>query len=331
MISVVVPVYNVAKYLRRCIDSVRAQTYTDWEMICINDGSTDKSSEILSEYLEKDSRIRVINKQNEGVSAARNDGVAAARGDWILFLDSDDFIHPQTLEITHRIAAKAGVDIVSFRHDARMHRRVRAGMLVGIRIAPSVRQKNYDVERVKYKTTGNLIKYTTERNHSFGRWRVRHCYPVMHLYRRALISNIGFDTDIKITEDFPWWTRVIFAHPRAAITRLPLFYYVPHWSSALNSAHAQRMYENVGMSIMRSYSVAADAATPHEMRRWQREFLWPFIITCVRAVRRAGDEIDKSGAATRLACMEKMGCFDNPSGFRARKYRRWIRRFIADS
>ncbi len=328
MISVVVPVYNVAKYLRRCIDSVRAQTYTDWELICINDGSTDKSAEILNEYGALDARIRIINKKNEGVSAARNDGIAAARGEWILFLDSDDYIHPQTLEITHHIANSVNADIVSFRHDIRMHRRVRAGMRVGIRISSNVRQKTYDISRIKYKVTDNLIKYATERNHSMGRWRVRHCYPVMHLYRRNLISNIAFDTDIRITEDFPWWTRVIFSHPRAAITRLPLYYYVPHWSSALNNAHAQRLYENVGMSIARSYEAAAAVARPGEMRRWQREFLWPFIITCVRAVRRAGDEINRQSAVDRLQHMEKMGCFDNPSGYRARKYRRWIRGFI---
>lgn len=330
MISVVVPVYNVAKYLRRCIDSVIAQTYTDWEIVCINDGSTDNSLAVLTEYATRDGRIRIINKANAGVSAARNDGVAAARGEYILFLDADDFIHPQTLEITHHIAAQTNADIVSFRHDVHMHRRIMAGMRVGIRIAPKPRMKTYAASRVKFKITDNLIKFATERNHSMGRWRIRHCYPVMHLYRRAMIAGIKFDTDIRITEDFPFWTRVLFMHPRAAITRLPLYYYVPHWTSALNSAHAQRLYENVGMAIMRSYGVASRVASPREMRRWQREFLWPFIFTCARAVRRAGDAVDRNKAVQSLREMDGMGCFDNPSGMRARKYRRWIRRFIYD-
>jgi len=328
MISVVVPVYNVAKYLRRCIDSVLAQTCGDWEMVCVNDGSTDASRDILREYASRDSRIRIIDKQNAGVSAARNDGVAAARGEYVLFLDSDDFIHPQTLEITRHIAQETNADIVSFRHDVRMYRKIRAGMRVGIRMSPNAVFKKYRATRVKYKCTGNLIKYATERNHSFGRWRIRHCYPVMHLYRRALIADVPFDTDIKITEDFPFWTRVLFKRPRVVITRLPLYYYVPHWSSALNSAHAQRLYENVGMAIMRSYDVANEVASPREMRRWQREFLWPFIFTCVRAIRRAGDRPDMSTAVLRLREMDKKGCFDNPPNMRARKYRRWIRRFI---
>ncbi|MDE5615507.1 MAG: glycosyltransferase [Alphaproteobacteria bacterium] len=329
MISVVIPVYNVSKYLRRCIDSVCAQTYTDWEIVCVNDGSRDNSLAILEEYAARDARIRIINKENAGVSAARNDGVAAARGEYVLFVDGDDFIHPQTLEITHALAMRANADIVSFRHDIGMYRRIQAGMRVGIRVAPKPRARCYDAARVKFKITDNLLKYATERNHSMGLWRIRHCYPVMHLYRRELIADIKFDTDIRITEDFPFWTRVLFAHPRAVITRLPLYYYVPHWTSALNSAHAQRLFENVGMAIVRSYRVVQQTAKPSEMRRWQREFLWPFIFTCTRAIRRAGDAVDVGGAVKRLREMDGMGCFDNPANMRARKYRRWIRRFIS--
>jgi len=329
MISVIVPIYNVSKYLRRCIDSVLAQTYGEWELICINDGSTDASAKILGEYAARDSRIRVITKENAGVSAARNDGLAAARGDYVLFLDGDDFIHPQMLEITHHIAQKTGVDIVSFRHDIGMHRRVRAGMSVGIRVPATVRAKNYEVGRVKYKCTKNLLKYTTERNHSIGRWKIRHCYPVMHLYKKSLVDGLAFDTDIKIAEDFPWWTRVIFSRPRAAITRLPLYYYVPHWTSALNSARAAQLHENVAMAIMRSYCVVRTVASASEMRMWQKEFLWPFIFTCARAIRNAGDDIDLAKAGDRMTEMARIGCFDNPPNLRARKYRRKIRRFMA--
>ncbi len=328
MISVVVPVYNVAKYLRRCIDSVLAQTCGDWELVCVNDGSTDGSLDILNEYAARDGRIRIISKQNAGVSAARNDGIAAARGEYVLFLDSDDFIHPQTLEITRRIAQETNADIVSFRHDVRMHRKMRAGMRVGIRVYPNAQFRKHQVGRVRYKLTDNLIKYATERNHAFGRWRIKHCYPVMHLYRRALIADIQFDTDIKITEDFPFWTRVLFKRPRAAITRVPLYYYVPHWTSALNNASAQRLYENVGMAIGRSYGVAKDCASPREMRRWQREFLWPFIFTCARAIRRADDGVNMRTAVAGLQKLQDMGCFDNPPNMRARKYRRWICGFI---
>lgn len=89
-VSVIVPVYNTEKYLARCIDSILAQTFTDFELILVDDGSTDNSGKICDEYAQKDSRIVVIHKENGGVSSARNKGIDVAQGDWISFVDSDD-------------------------------------------------------------------------------------------------------------------------------------------------------------------------------------------------------------------------------------------------
>lgn len=91
-ISVIVPVYNVEKYLRRCIDSILEQTFTDFEVLLIDDGSTDTSGNICDEYAEKDERVRVFHKKNGGVSSARNIGLDNARGEWICFADSDDYV-----------------------------------------------------------------------------------------------------------------------------------------------------------------------------------------------------------------------------------------------
>ena len=93
-VSVIVPVYNVEKLLQRCIDSILAQTFTDFELLLIDDGSKDKSGEICDEYAAKDSRIRVFHKQNGGVSTARNLGIDKAQGEWIYFVDSDDIVLP---------------------------------------------------------------------------------------------------------------------------------------------------------------------------------------------------------------------------------------------
>ena len=90
--SIVIPVYNVAPYLRECLDSVLAQTFGDWEAICVDDGSTDGSGMILDEYAVKDERFRVIHQQNQGVGGARNKALALAQSDWILFLDADDVL-----------------------------------------------------------------------------------------------------------------------------------------------------------------------------------------------------------------------------------------------
>ncbi len=92
MISVIVPVYNVEKYLSKCLDSIINQTYQNLEIICVDDGSTDSSPMILEEYAKKDSRIKIITRQNGGLSAARNTGVKNATGEFVSFVDSDDWI-----------------------------------------------------------------------------------------------------------------------------------------------------------------------------------------------------------------------------------------------
>ena len=101
-ISVIVPIYNVEKYLPKCIDSLLEQTFSDFEAICVNDGSPDNSAKILEEYSQKDKRINIITRENGGLSAARNSGMDKATGKYIYFLDSDDYLHPQALEIMHK-------------------------------------------------------------------------------------------------------------------------------------------------------------------------------------------------------------------------------------
>ena len=86
-VSVIIPVYNVEKYLTKCLDSVVNQTYTNLEIICVNDGSPDNSAKILEAFAKKDSRIKIINQENKGLSGARNTGIESATGDYIVFLD----------------------------------------------------------------------------------------------------------------------------------------------------------------------------------------------------------------------------------------------------
>ena len=98
MISVIVPVYNVEKYLEECLDSIQNQTYSNIEIILVNDGSTDNSKEICEKYCKQDSRFKLINQTNQGQSVARNNGVAASTGEFIVFVDSDDIIRRNYLE-----------------------------------------------------------------------------------------------------------------------------------------------------------------------------------------------------------------------------------------
>ena len=108
LISVIVPVYNAEKYLNRCIDSILGQTFKDFELILIDDGSKDQSGCICDEYGKKDKRIKVIHQDNKGQAAARNKGVLIAQCDWIAFVDADDLIHQQMLEYLYRAATDTG-------------------------------------------------------------------------------------------------------------------------------------------------------------------------------------------------------------------------------
>lgn len=114
LISVVIPVYNTAPYLEKCLESVVNQTYQNLQVIIINDGSTDNSAEICQKFSEKDDRIEFINKQNEGVSIARNIGIEKSKGEWIYFLDSDDFLEKNTFESLFEQAQENNADIIQF-------------------------------------------------------------------------------------------------------------------------------------------------------------------------------------------------------------------------
>ena len=100
-ISIIVPVYNVEKYISRCIESVLCQTFTNFELILVDDGSPDNSVSICEKYMEKDARVSLIHKENGGLSSARNAGIDSAKGEYLLFVDGDDVIHPKTLEILY--------------------------------------------------------------------------------------------------------------------------------------------------------------------------------------------------------------------------------------
>lgn len=97
-ISIIVPIYKVERYLKRCVDSILNQTFTDFELILVDDGSPDNCGRICDEYAEKDNRIYVIHKENGGLSDARNAGLDYATGQYIIFVDSDDFVEPDLLE-----------------------------------------------------------------------------------------------------------------------------------------------------------------------------------------------------------------------------------------
>ncbi|MBQ6516479.1 glycosyltransferase family 2 protein [bacterium] len=113
-VSVIIPVYNTEKYLRQCLDSVTNQTLQDIEIICVNDGSTDRSQDILEEYAQKDSRILLINKENTNAGNSRNIGLEKARGEFVYFPDSDDWLELNAFEKLYKKATETNADIIVF-------------------------------------------------------------------------------------------------------------------------------------------------------------------------------------------------------------------------
>lgn len=114
LVSVVIPVYNVESFLEECLDSVCSQTYAALDIICVNDGSTDNSRNILNKYEKRDSRIKVLSKDNGGLSSARNMGLQFCKGEYILFVDSDDILVPNAVEIMVSELENTKSDVIVF-------------------------------------------------------------------------------------------------------------------------------------------------------------------------------------------------------------------------
>ena len=115
-ISIIIPVYNGEEFLKRCLDSIIVQTYQNWELIIVNDGSTDKTKDIIEEYIEKDKRIVVINKDNSGVSDSRNIGIDYSTGDYITFVDADDFLEKNMLLSIIELLNKEKYDVIRYNY-----------------------------------------------------------------------------------------------------------------------------------------------------------------------------------------------------------------------
>ena len=333
-ISVIIPIYNVEKYLRRCLDSVKNQTFPDWEAICVNDGSPDNSAEILEEYAKKDARFKIVNKENGGLSDARNAGMAVASGKYILYLDSDDFIHPQTMEIAYSLASRDGSDIVSFTYD-RIYRpqlMVRHVLKMDTdNVVPRRIHKRYDVARIPTLVTDDVYEYATERTHNAPgkkkKWLIKHCQVWKNLYRRELIADIPFIKGI-LFEDFPWWSQVMLRNPRVTIAPLPLYFYIPNFGGIVLSAKQLRIMQSLCTGIKTSFLKYQESATPYQMKKWSENFQWYFINWAFRKIKYIESEDEKVAAQECFRELERIGALDRPPFKWAKKLRMQICDFI---
>ena len=185
-VSIIVPVYNVEAYLHRCIDSILAQTFTDWELLLIDDGSPDRSGEICDEYALKDKRIRVFHKKNGGVSSARNFGLNNACGDWTTFVDSDDFLDRTSLSKMLDLTNHYDSDLFCFK--VRISNGLKCDTFIND-LNDSDLEKTAISKISKDTMIKKILTYQTN------------CGPMAKLFRTEKLKKHSFDETLKIGED----------------------------------------------------------------------------------------------------------------------------------
>lgn len=224
LVSVIVPVYNVEKYLTRCLDSICNQTYCNLEIILVDDGSSDNSGRICDEYAKKDKRIRTKHKQNAGVSAARNDGLDIATGDYITFVDSDDYVAPEMYEMLIAKIQTQNADIA---------------------VCGYFQEGNDGVFRINWKGTDEVCLTQLEQIECLLRNRYYTCSLWDKLYRSDILRNIRFDESIHHYEDYLFLYEAMQYSHKAVFTPQGCYYYCNNEQSV-----ARSKFDQSGMDII---------------------------------------------------------------------------------
>ena len=215
-ISVIVPVYRVEKYLPACIDSILNQTFTDFELILVDDGSPDRCPEICDETAKRDARVRVIHQANAGLSAARNAGIEAAHGAWLSFVDSDDYIAPQFYEKLYQTAQRTDADCVmcSVQNVDESGKPIDSALM---RVADEVKTGREVLRKIG---RDDVTPYLTAWN---------------KLYRRKLFNTLRYPAG-RQNEDVFVFVELFCQVQRAACVAEPLYFYRKRIDSIMNSA-----------------------------------------------------------------------------------------------
>ncbi|WP_053984386.1 glycosyltransferase family 2 protein [Niameybacter massiliensis] len=222
LISVVIPIYNVEPYLKRCIDSVIQQTYSNVEIWLVNDGSIDRCGQIADQYAKKDCRIHVIHKVNGGLSDARNVGMASATGEYLFFLDSDDWIVPDALESLYGTIQKEDADLVVgglyYAYEDKISQEFR------------MKEENMAFEVLDhFQAMEALVCCESIKNFAWGK-----------LYKRSLIQDIKFPKG-KLFEDIFWQHQVFSRVHKCVVLAKPIVYYFQRPESIVGTFKAKNL------------------------------------------------------------------------------------------
>ena len=235
-VSIIIPAYNVAGYIEPCLDSVLAQTFGDFEVIAVNDGSSDNTGAVLDEYASRDARIKVIHKQNGGVSAARNDGISAASGEYFLFFDGDDFAEPYTIAELVQAMQEKGADVLLYGYH-----RWRGGSITQTCL-PVFPEGFYEGNAVISDLVRRFVGFSCDGINKWLKgdgdglyvenpalWR---CIAKADIIRA---NSLKFDTSLKIGEDTVFMCDLLSCAERCYVLHKCYYYLVYRESSAIAS------------------------------------------------------------------------------------------------
>ena len=240
-ISFIVPVYNVEMYLRECLDSILKQDlpYNEYEIICVNDGSTDKSIELLREYPNRYANVYIIDKHNAGVSSARNAGLDVARGEYVWFVDSDDFIGCNILKMLKGYLVDVKVDVLQF------------GTYIFQDKLSSIEKKLYENRELKPKSFANNV------------------FVTHNIFRKAFLKQhkITFYTELNYSEDKVFVSEVLSKNPIIEKINDVCYYYRYHAGSAISKGgqvSINKKYRMWILAIDRIMELYANATDVHK-------------------------------------------------------------------
>ncbi len=231
MVSVIVPVYNAEKYIEKCISSIRNQTLKNIEVILINDGSKDRSKEIIEDYAKQDSRIVIINKENGGPAAARNMGIKQAKGKYVGFVDSDDYIEPDMYEKLFEVADKEEVQVAMCGYKDVNVNNNSSELIVSNADFNKIHHKEYIEDKIIRTFTQNI---------NYGYFSM--CNK---LYLRNFIEEMGISIDEAREHGEDWWFNInIFMNLSSFIAiEEPLYNYIHINSNSLMAKYREEQFD----------------------------------------------------------------------------------------
>lgn len=301
MISVIVPIYNNAPYLEQCLTSILFQTYSDLEIICVNDGSTDESLKILHTIAQKEPRITVLSQENAGVSAARNAGLDVAKGEYIAFVDSDDELEPDMYKMLLNLAVEHQADIAHCGYK---------------KIYQDGTTKDVQgTKKLLVQDSREAIECLLSGKHFVGS-------PCNKLYKHELFSDVRFDTSLKINEDVLVNVQVFRKAKKIVFLDLPKYHYFERIGSSCSRTDQLRKKQDCVAAAKKMLEVCKDTRLEgicaSRLQGALTDLYRTYLLTDTRGTKAVREDIHNKISAVTPLC--KNSSFRNEMNYRFMRY-----------